>query len=117
MALVDHQPEALAGLDRVLDRARAVVDPHLWVLVTQRIEHTVADGPTPDAPADERDAAACAVVEQMLVDVAGLDDSTVRRAADALGGGTLADLVMGSYAYEASTRLRIAGSRLLGVVG
>lgn len=115
MALVDHQPEALAALDRVLDRARAVVDPGLWSLVTQRIEHALADGPEPAAPADEREAAACAVVEQMLVDVAGLDDSTVRHASDVLGGGTLADLVMASYAYEAATRLRVAGSLLLGV--
>ena len=115
MALVDHQPEALAALDRVLDRARDVVDPRLWSLVTQRIEHTVADGPEPDAPADEREAAACAVIEQMLVDVAGLDDSTVRHAAGVLGGGMLADLVMASYSYEAATRLRVAGSRLLGV--
>jgi len=115
VSLVDHQPEALAALDAVLDRARAVVDPRLWTLVTQRVEHTVADGPAPDEPADGREAAACAVVEQMLVDVAGLDDDTVRHASEMLGGGTLADLVMASYAYEAATRLRVAGTRLLGV--
>lgn len=115
MALVDHQPEALAALDAVLERARTVVDPRLWSLVTQRVEHTVADGPEPDAPSGDADAAVCAVVEQMLVDVAGLDDATVRRASDAIGGGALADLVMASYAYEASTRLRVAGTRLLGV--
>ena len=114
VALVDHQPEALADLDAVLDRAHAVVDPRLWSLATQRIEHTVADGPEPDAPVNESEAAVCAVVEQMLIDVAALDDATVRRAADALGGGALADLVMASYVYEASTRLRVAGSRLLG---
>lgn len=115
MALVDHQPDALAALDAVLDCARAVVDPGLWSLVTQRIEHTVAGGPEPEAPHSEAEVAACAVIEQMLVDVAGLDDSTVRHASDVLGGGTLADLVMASYAYEAATRLRVAGSRLLGV--
>jgi hypothetical protein len=116
VALVDHQPQALAALDAVLDRARAVVDPRLWSLVTQRIESTVAGGPEPEEPADAREAAVCAVIEQMLIDVAGLDDETVRRAAEAMGGGALADLVMSSYAYEASTRLRVAGDRLLGPV-
>lgn len=115
MALIDHQPEALAALDAVLDRARAVVEPRLWSLVTQRIEHTVADGPEPDAPVDDAEVAVCAVIEQMLLDVAGLDDTTVRTASDAIGGGALADLVMASYAYEAATRLRVAGTRLLGV--
>ena len=114
MSLVDHQPEALAALDAVLERAQEVVDPSLWALVRQRIEHTVADGPQPDAPSDDREAAACGVVEQMLIDVAGLDDRTVQAAAAHFADGDLADLVMASYAYEASTRLRVAGSRLLG---
>lgn len=114
--MIEHQPEALAALDTVLDRAREVVDPRLWSLVTQRIEHTVADGPAPEPPADDRESAVCAVIEQMLLDVAGLDDETVRRAAEAIGGGPLADVVMSSYAYEASTRLRVAGNRLLGPV-
>lgn len=116
MALVDHQPDALAALDAVLARAALVVEPQLWDLVRQRIEHAVADGPVPADPVDAREAAVCAVIEQMLVDVAGLDDATVRRAADEIGGGALADLVMASYSYEAATRLRVAGDRLLGVV-
>ena len=116
MTLVDHQAEALAALDAVLDRCRAVVDPHLWVLVTGRIERMLADGPAPDAPSTDAEAAACAVVEQMLLDVASLDDDTVHDAVALLGGGVLANLVMASYAYEASVRLRVAGGRLLGPV-
>ena len=100
----------------MLDRAALVVDPRLWNLVTQRIERVVADGPVPAEPADPREAAVCAVVDQMLIDVAGIDDATVRRAAEEIGGGPLADLVMASYAYEAATRLRVAGDRLLGIV-
>jgi hypothetical protein len=114
VSLIDHQPAALAALDAVLERAGQVVDPRLWVLARQRIDHTVAEGSEPDAPSDAREAAACGVVEQMLVDVANLDDESVRDAASLFADGELADLVMASYAYEASTRLRVAAGRLLG---
>lgn len=55
-----------------------------------------------------------AVVDQMLVDVSGLDDDTVRRASAHLPDGGLADVVMASYIIEARTRLRVASDRLLG---
>lgn len=115
MPLIDHQPEALAALDAVLERAQQVIDPRLFRLACQRVDHIVADGPQPDAPVDAREAAACEVIEQALLDVAGLDDAIVRHASGYFADGELADLVMGSYAYEASVRLRVAGNRLLGV--
>lgn len=114
MTLRDLQPEALDALDAALARASEVVDPSLLALVTDRIEATVA-GARPECEATtDRERALCAVVDQGLVDVAGLDDQTVRHASSFYDDGELADLVMASYIVEAHTRLRVASDRLLG---
>lgn len=117
MTLRALQPEALAALDDVIARAREVVDPDLLALALARIEHTVADGPESVEPSTAREAAACAVIEQELVDVANLDDATVTDASGHFDDGALADLVMASYASEAQTRLRVMADRLLGGYG
>lgn len=114
MTLRALQPEAVAELDATIARARAVVDPALLAGAEERIAWIVAGGPQPSAPRDERETAAFAVIEQMLIDVARLDDETVQAAAAQLPEGGLADLVMASYALEARTRLEIAAGRLLG---
>jgi hypothetical protein len=114
MTVLDQQAEALALLDAAAVRARVVVDPTLLSLVERRIDWLVADGPEPPAPADERESDVAAVIEQMLIDVARLDDDTVRRADRHFQPGGLSDLVTASYVLEARTRLRIAGERLLG---
>jgi hypothetical protein len=85
-----------------------------WVLLQAHIDHLVADGPIPASPRDERDADVSAVIDQMLIDVAGVEDEVVRRADRHFPEGGLADLVMASYILEARTRLRVVGARLLG---
>lgn len=117
MTLRDLQPEAVAALDAVVARAHRTVDAELLALAAARIEHAVADGPYPASPSTAREAAACAVIEQELVDVANLDDSTVMAAADHFDDGGLADLVMASYALEAQARLGVMADRLLGGYG
>ena len=114
MTLRAHQPEAVEALDATIGRAREVVDPALLDLAEQRIRHLVADGPAPRAPQDAREQAVAAVIDQMLIDVAGMSDDTVRSADAYFTPGGLADLVMASYAIEARTRLEVASDRLLG---
>lgn len=114
MTLRDLQPDALAQLDVVLARAQQVTDPRLLEVALACIECHVAGGPNPPEPANPTQAAVQAVVEQMLVDVASLQDSTVQGASNLLPDGALADLVMASYANEAAARLRVASERLLG---
>ena len=104
-------------LDAACARAAEVVDPSLLALVTDRIESTLS-GESPRCEAvTERELAVCAVIDQELVDVAGMDDDTVRHAASYLADGELADLVMAAYAIEARARLRIAAGHLLGGLG
>lgn len=117
MTLRDLQPEPLAALDAVLARAAEVVDPGLLSLAQSRIDHLVAGEPSGADPVDARGIDACAVVDQMLIDVASLDDATVVRAGAHDRDGVLADLVMASYALEARTRLRLMSDRLLGGMG
>ena len=114
MTLRALQPEALAALDAAIARGRAVVDPELLAGAQARIDWLVGEGPQPAAPGDARQAAVFAVLEQELIDVARLDDDTVRAAAGLAGGAQVADLVMTSYALEARTRLEVASARLLG---
>lgn len=117
VTLRQWQPEPLSLLDRVEERAEQVVDPTLLSSVRTHVEHVVADGPEPAEPCDERERAVAAVIDQMLVDVASLDDETVRTADAWFPPGALADLVLASYAWEARTRLAIAADRLLGGLG
>lgn len=104
--------EPMAALVAAIGRSREVVDSPLLALAEACIESTLAGGPRP-SPTNELEADVIALLEQMLVDVANLDDATVRRADRHFAPGQLADLVTASYALEASTRLRIA-SALIG---
>lgn len=114
VTLRDFQPEPLALLDATIARAQDVVDPDLLVLVTDRISVTLTDARPLCEATTAREQAVCAVVDQMLLDVAGLSDETVQHAATFFSDGELADLVMVSYAIEARTRLTLASDRLLG---
>jgi hypothetical protein len=114
VTLREHQPEAMAALDAAYARAAQVVDPTLLTLAQAHIDFLVADGPVPPSALEEREADVAAVIDQMLIDVARVDEDTVGRADRHFGPGGLADLVMASYILEARTRLRVAGSRLLG---
>jgi hypothetical protein len=104
----------MTALDAAYERACVVVDPELLAAVTARIDWLVAGAPEPPPLADARAIDVAAVIDQMLMDVARLDDDTVRRAAGHFPDGGLADLVMAAYIVEARTRLRIASDRLLG---
>jgi len=117
VTLRDLQAEPLDLLDATIERARAVVDPSLLALVADRIAMTLTDAPAQVAVSTDRDRAVCSVIDQMLVDVGGLDDATVQQAASYFTDGELADLVMASYAIEARTRLQLASMRLLGGLG
>lgn len=114
VTLRDLQAEPLDLLDATIERARAVVDPSLLALVADRIAMTLTDASAQVAVSTDRDRAVCSVIDQMLVDVGGLDDATVQQAASYFTDGELADLVMASYAIEARTRLQLASMRLLG---
>lgn len=114
MTLRDQQPEPLELLDATIARAREVMDPDLLALVADRITMTLTDAPARCDVVTDRDHAVCAVVDQMLLDVARLSDETVQHAVTFFGDGELADLVMASYAIEARTRLTLAADRLLG---
>ena len=105
--------EQSAALDHAIDCGRTVVDAQLVDLAQACIDHVLCAGPAP-APVDERDRDVVALLEQMLVDVANLDEATVMRADRHFEPGQLADLVMTSYALEARTRLRLACSSLGG---
>jgi len=117
VTLRDLQAEPLDLLDATIARARDVVDPALLSLVADRISVTLEDAVPQCEATTDRERAVCSVIDQMLVDVARLDDATVQHAASYFAEGELADLVMASYAIEARTRLRLASARLLGGLG
>jgi hypothetical protein len=117
VTLRDRQPEPLTLLDATISRAHEIVDPSLLALVADRIAIALEDAPTQCEVATDRERAVCSVIDQMLIDVAGLDDATVQHAASFFPEGEFADLVMASYAIEARTRLRLASARLLGGMG
>jgi hypothetical protein len=116
VTLRDLQPDAMPALDAAYARAVEVIEPDLLALVTDRITVTLTDARPACTAESDRDRAVCAVIDQMLMDVAGLDDRTVQHAASFFPDGALADLVMASYIIEARTRLAIMGDRLLGGV-
>lgn len=116
VTLRDFQQEPLELLDATIARAREVVDPDLLALVADRIAVTLTDARPLCEARTAREEAVCAVIDQMLIDVAGLSDETVQHAATFFAEGQLADLVMASCAIEARTRLTLAADRLLGGV-
>ncbi|MHB1212388.1 MAG: hypothetical protein ACYC0W_09025 [Candidatus Nanopelagicales bacterium] len=103
--------EPMAALSEATGRARVVVDPALLGLAQRCIDSVLADGPRPD-PRDAREADVLVVLEQMLLDVANLDDDVARRADRHFPPGGLSDVVTASYLLEAATRLRIATALL-----
>lgn len=112
--LEELQAEPLAMLDAALARAADVVDPRLLALAQERIDAILVGVPVPEALGDDRERDVAALIDQMLLDVAGVDDATAQRAARHFAPGGLSDLVTASYLLEARTRLGIAGDRLLG---
>jgi hypothetical protein len=117
VTLRQANPEALDALDVAYARAVEVIEADLLALVTDRINMALRDADPSCVATTDLDHAVCAVVDQMLVDVARMDDATVEHAASFFPDGAFADLVMASYIIEARTRLSMAADRLLGGVG
>ena len=114
MSLTQLQPEAMAILDVAYVRACDVVDSDLIRLAHSRVDMVLLGAQLEDRELTEREADIAAVVDQMLIDVSGLDDATAARAARHFDEGGFADFAMAEYIIEARTRLAIASSRLLG---
>ncbi|MDI1289267.1 MAG: hypothetical protein PSX37_04855 [bacterium] len=114
MNLAQLQPDAMAILDAAYLRACAVVDPDLIRLAQTRIDVVLRGARSDDRELTEREADIAAVVDQMLIDVSGLDDATAARAARHFDDGGFADFAMAEYILEARARLTIASDRLLG---
>lgn len=117
VTLRELQAEPLDLLDAAVARAREIVDPVLLALVADRIAVILTDAAPQVEVLTDRERAVCSVIDQMLIDVARLDDAMVQQAGSHFADGELADLVMASYALEAQTRLRLAASRVLGGMG
>ena len=115
VSLAQLQPEAMAILDAAYVRACEVVDPELIALAQSRIDMILLGAPPDDRDLSEREADIATVVDQMLIDVSGLDDATAARAARHFDDGGFADFAMAEYIIEARTRLAIASGLLLGV--
>jgi hypothetical protein len=114
MSLADLQPEAMAALDAAYARATEIVDPYFLYLAESRIEQMLGGSDSPGALVTTQDLELSELVDQMLIDVAGLDDKTAKRAGRYFEGGGMTDFVTASYIIEARTRLRIMSERLLG---
>jgi hypothetical protein len=108
-----HVDAMLAELERVDERSRDVVDPEIRSLLVDLVRHLLAGGPPPVVE-QGCGADVAAVIEQMVVDVAALDDDTVRRAAAHFADGGFADLVTASYAIEARVRMELMSAALWG---
>ena len=114
MSLSDLQPEAMAALDAAYARATESVAPYFLYLAESRIEQMLGGSDSPGALVTTQDLEISELVDQMLIDVAGLDDKTAKRAGRYFENGGMADFVTASYIIEARTRLRIMSERLLG---
>lgn len=112
MALTDLQPAAMADLDAAYARAVDVVDPYFLFLAEARIEAMLTGVPSSVVLVTTQDLEISELVDQMLIDVANVDDRMVKRASRYFDDDGLADFVMASYIIEARTRLRIASERL-----
>lgn len=117
MTLRQWQPEPLELLDAAQARAEAIADPALLALVRDRIAVVLTGATATCTAVTDRELAVCSLVDQTLLDVAGLDDATVEHASSHVAEGELADLVMAAYILEARTRLQMAADRLLGGIG
>ena len=126
-----RQPEILAALTHVHERAWSVVDADLLDLCRVRMamllgaddsvrchgldEALVAD--LPDWPASPRfspvQRACLAFTEQYVIDVASVDDRLVADLADVIGSAAVTDFVTALLVVEQRLRLSLAWGRLL----
>ncbi|CAB4933901.1 MAG: hypothetical protein F2840_02190 [Actinobacteria bacterium] len=116
MTLDALQPDAAAALEEARARAADLVGPELMSMVRDRISATLANAPPSRdrAPLSAMDADCIALVDQMLIDVSATTDAQVAAAGRHFASGGLSDFVTAAYLTEASVRLEIASTRLLG---
>ena len=104
----------MAALDAAYARATEVVDPYFLYLAESRIEQMLGGSDSPGALVTTQDLELSHLVDQMHIDVSGLDDKNAKRAGRYFDDGGMADFVTASYIIGARTRLRIMSDRLLG---
>ena len=116
MTLDVLQPDAAAAFEGARARAEELCDPGLFVLVQDRIRATLCGAPasTEHAPLSAMEVDCLALVDQMLIDVSSMTDEQVAAADRHFAPGGLSDFVTAAYLTEASVRLEIASSRLVG---
>ena len=114
MTLRSLQPESLDALSSAAAYARTRVDPELLTVIDDRIAWLVRGADSPALPSDDRARDVAAVLEQELLDVAALDDDTVRRASQHFEPGQFSDLMTCAYLHEALARLDVASERFFG---
>jgi hypothetical protein len=110
------QPDAAAAFEGARARAADLVGPELMSMVRDRISATLAGAPSSGGrgPLSAMDVDCLALVDQMLIDVSSTTDEQVAAAGRHFAPGGLSDFVTAAYLTEASVRLEIASSRLLG---
>jgi hypothetical protein len=105
--LLEPDEPLRASLARVRDEAFAVVDGRLLELAGARAALLLGIDHDPVPPAaDDRERACVDLVEQMVIDVTGVDDGLVRRVADHLGDDGAATFVAATLAVEQRLRMR-----------
>lgn len=116
-----ERPDVLAQLDLAHDAAWNSVDARLLQLCQQRIRELLGSSDTlqvhdwyssPLYSAMEK--ACLAFTEQYIVDVANLDDDTVRTVGRHLGHQGLADFVSSLLVVEQRERIALAWTNLFG---
>ena len=116
MTLDALQPDAAAAFEGARARAAKLCDPRLFVLVQNRIRATLCGVPASaeHAPLSAKEGDCLALVDQMLIDVSSMTDEQVAAADRHFAPGGLSDFVTFAYLTEASVRLEVASSRLIG---
>ena len=107
--LLASDPPLRESLARAHDAAIETVDPRLLDLATTRVALLlgVDAGTEPVPPAgDDRERACTALVDQMVIDVTGVDDELVRCVADHLGDDGAATFVAAALVIEQRVRMR-----------
>ena len=107
--LLAANPPLRESLAHTRDAAFDAVDPRLLDLATARaallLGVEAAPEPVP-AAGDDREGACAALVDQMVIDVTGVDDGLVQRVADHLGDDGAATFVAAALVVEQRVRLR-----------
>lgn len=116
MTLDALQPDAAAAFEGARARAAELCDPRLFVLVQDRIRATLCGAPASAerVPSSAMEVDCLALVDQMLIDVSSMTDEQVADAGRHFAPGGLSDFVTATYLTEASVRLEIASTRLIG---